>query len=200
MCLHLRSIVLLLLGASAAACGGSTGQIKISLTDSPSDLANVSQVNITVDEIRVHDEASSGAPSGGPAAASDGVDGSGWIVLCTDTQLIDLMKLTNGRYTPMCMRPAADGGIEARPIEVPAGRISQLRLHLQAANLVFNDGTPTATLVVPSGSTSGLKINVDRNVPAGGVLELKLDFNAASSINKQGDGTYKLTPVLTVLP
>jgi len=113
---------------------------------------------------------------------------------------MDLMQLTNGRFTPLCLQAVADGGVESRPIDVPAGHISQLRLHLTSAQLLFNDGTPTATLAVPSGSTSGLKINVDRTVPSGGVLELKLDFNAASSINKQGNGTYKLTPVLTVLP
>ncbi len=181
-------------------CGSGSGQIKLSMTDAPSDLVNVSQVNITVDEIRVHDDASSSVPVGGPAATDDGVDGPGWIVLCTNVQTIDLMQLTNGRFTPLCLQPAADGGMEARPIDVPAGHISQLRLHLVSAQLVFNDGTPTATLTVPSGSTSGLKINVDRTVPSGGVLELKLDFNAASSINKQGTGTYKLSPVLTVLP
>jgi hypothetical protein len=180
-------------------CGGS-GQIKMSMTDAPSDLTNVSQVNITIDEIRVHDDASSTVPAGGPAAAADGVDGAGWLVLCTNLQTVDLMQLTNGRFTPLCLQAAADGGMESRPIEVPAGRISQLRLHLTNAQLVFNDGTPSASLTVPSGSTSGLKINVDRTVPSGGVLELKLDFNAASSISKQADGTYRLSPVLTVLP
>jgi len=185
---------------AVAGCGSGSGQIKMSMTDTPSDLVNVSQVNITLDEIRVHDDASSSAPDGGPAAADDGVDGKGWIVLCTNVQTMDLMQLTNGRFTPLCLQAVADGGVESRPIDVPAGHISQLRLHLTSAQLLFNDGTPTATLAVPSGSTSGLKINVDRTVPSGGVLELKLDFNAASSINKQGNGTYKLTPVLTVLP
>jgi hypothetical protein len=192
--------VLLSLAAGAVGCGGSSGQIKLSLTDAPADLVNVSQVNITLDEIRVHDDASSSVPDGGPNAAQDGVDGQGWIVLCTDTQTVDLMQLTNGRFTPLCTQAVADGGMESRPIDVPAGRISQLRLHLVSAQLVFNDGTPPASLTVPSGSTSGLKINVDRDVPKGGVLDLKLDFNAASSINKQPDGTYRLTPVLSVLP
>ncbi len=191
---------LLSLVAGAVGCGGGSGQIKLSLTDAPADLVNVSQVNITLDEIRVHDDASSSVPDGGPNAAQDGVNGPGWIVLCTDTQTVDLMQLTNGRFTPLCTQAAADGGMESRPIDVPAGRISQLRLHLVSAQLVFNDGTPPASLTVPSGSTSGLKINVDRDVPKGGVLDLKLDFNAASSINKQGNGTYTLTPVLSVLP
>ncbi len=192
--------VFLSLAAGAVACGGGSGQIRLSLTDAPADLVNVSQVNITFDEIRVHDNASSSVPDGGPNAAQDGVDGPGWIVLCTDTQTVDLMQLTNGRFTPVCTQAAADGGMESRPITVPAGRISQLRLHLVSAQLVFNDGAPPASLTIPSGSTSGLKINVDRDVPNGGVLDLRLDFNAASSINRQADGTYRLTPVISVLP
>ncbi len=183
-----------------AGCGGGTGQIKLSLTDAPADLVNVSQVNITVDEIRVHDDASAAVPNGGPAAAEDGVDGAGWIIVCTDRQTLDLMQLTNGRFASLCPRPAADGGVESALIDVPAGRISQLRLHLAAAGLVFSDGTPPANLTIPSGSTSGLKINVHREVPKGGLLELKLDFDAASSIARDGTGAYRLSPVLRILP
>ncbi|HEX9605229.1 MAG TPA: DUF4382 domain-containing protein [Myxococcales bacterium] len=188
----------------AAACGGSsTGQLKISLTDAPSDLANVSQVNVTFDEIRVHDDASTSLPGAGApdaGAAGDGSDGSGWIVLCTDTKTIDLLSLTGGRFAPLCSRTAADGGIEELPIEVPAGNISQVRLHLLNAQLVFNDGTPTADVKVPSGSTSGLKIDVNQSVPKGGTLEIKLDFDAAQSIHKLGNGTYLMQPVIRVLP
>lgn len=196
--MQVRSVLFLAM-VFVAGCGGG-GQIKLSLTDSPADLVNVSQVNITVDEVRIHDEASSDRPSGGPAASADGVDGPGWIVVCSDQQTLDLMQLTNGRFAALCPHALADGGTESRLIDVPAGRISQLRLHLLSAGLVFSDGTPPANLTVPSGSTSGLKINVDRDVPKGGLLDLKLDFNAAASITKLGTGSYRLSPVLTVLP
>jgi len=86
------------------------------------------------------------------------------------------------------------------PVEVPAGNISQVRLHLLNAQLVFNDGTPTADVKVPSGSTSGLKIDVNQSVPKGGTLEIKLDFDAAQSIHKLGNGTYLMQPVIRVLP
>ncbi len=183
----------------AACSGSSNGTLKVSITDAPTDLANVSQVLITYDELRVHDEAASTSPDGGPDAATDGVDGQGWIVLCSDTRTIDLMQLTGGRFTPVCAQTMSDGGVEDVGVSVPAGRISQLRLHVASATLKFNDGTPDANLTVPSGPQSGLKINVQQDVPAGGELDLKLDFNAASSINKTGTGTYVLTPVLTVL-
>jgi len=198
------SLVVLLFSVLAAACSGSgSGQVKISLTDAPSDLANVSQVNVTFDEIRVHDEASSSLPDGGAAdagAAEDGSNGNGWIVVCTDTETIDLLSLTGGRFTPLCSRPLADGGTENVAVEVPAGNISQVRLHLTSAGLVFNDGTPDAGVTIPSGSTSGLKIDVNQTVPQGGVLEIKLDFDAAQSIHRTGNGKYLMQPVIRVLP
>jgi len=188
----------------AAACGGSsTGQLKISLTDAPSDLANVSQVNVTFDEIRVHDDASALLPDAGASdagAAEDGSDGSGWIVLCTETKTVDLLSLTGGRFTPVCSQRSADGGMEELPIEVPAGNISQVRLHLARAQLVFNDGTPSTDLMVPSGSTSGLKVVVNQIVAKGATLEIKLDFDAAQSIHKLGNGKYLIQPVIRVLP
>ena len=88
----------------------------------------------------------------------------------------------------------------AHEVEVPAGNVSQVRLHLTRAQLVFNDGTPPTDLAVPSGSTSGLKILVNRSVPAGGPLEIKLDFDAAQSIDREGNGTYRMQPVIRVLP
>jgi len=186
------------------ACGGSnTGQVKISLTDAPSDLANVSQVNVTFDEIRVHDDASASLPDAGApdaGAAEDGSDGSGWIVLCTETKTVDLLSLTGGRFTPLCSQRSADGGMEELPIEVPAGNISQVRLHVVRAQLVFNDGTPSTDLKVPSGSTSGLKIDVNQTVPKGGTLDIKLDFDAAQSIHKLGNGKFLMQPVIRVLP
>jgi hypothetical protein len=183
------------------ACGSSsgTGQLKLAMTDAPSDLTNVSHVNVTYDELRVHDDAASGKPDGGAAAAGDGTDGDGWLILCSETKTVDLLELTSGRFTPLCAQPAADGGIEERAISVPAGNISQLRLHVTAAQLVFNDGTAPADLTIPSGTTSGLKIDVNKSVPSGGTLEIKLDFNAAQSITKLGTGAYKMQPVLTVL-
>ncbi len=200
------SLVVVLFSVFAVSCGGSSmgmGQVKISLTDAPSDLTNVSQVNVTFDEIRVHDDASTSSPDGGApdaGASQDGSNGSGWIVLCTDTQTIDLLSLTGGRFTPLCSRTAADGGVEEVPVDVPAGNISQVRLHLVSAQLVFNDGTPTTDVTVPSGTTSGLKIDVNQTVPQAGALEIKLDFNAAQSIHKTGNGKYLMQPVIRVVP
>ena len=194
----MRSLIPVL--ALAAACGSSNGTIKVSLTDAPTDLTNVSQVMITYDELRVHDEASDAEADAGTAdAAADGVDGKGWIVLCSEERSFDLLGLTGGVFAPVCTQTLSDGGSDVAEISVPAGRISQLRLHVTSAKLVFNDGSPDVNLTVPSGAQSGLKINVDKDVPEGGTLDLKLDFDAGASLVKQGNGTWKLQPVLKVM-
>jgi len=172
----------------------------VSMTDAPVSDPNVKNVFVTYDELRIHSDGTQNAPVGGPDAHADGVDGPGWIVLCSDTRTVDLLALLNNVFTPVCTHTLADGGLEAAPITVPAGRISQLRLHVTSARLTFVDGSPDQPLTIPSGSTSGLKINVQRDLPSGSTLELKLDFDAGASLTKLSDGTWRMAPVLRVLP
>jgi len=86
----------------------------------------------------------------------------------------------------------------AMPIGVPAGRISQISLHIVSAQIVFNDGTFPVSLDIPSSDRSGLKLNVDRELPSGGTISLGLDFDVAGSIHQTGNGTYTLRPTIRV--
>lgn len=79
--------------------------------------------------------------------------------------------------------------------DVPEGVISQVRLVLGDENSVVIDGEAHA-LNIPSGSTSGLKLNVHEEVQAGYVYTFWLDFDAAQSIHKTGNGKYILKPVI----
>lgn len=191
-------LILLLTVLTAVGCG-STGQIMVTMTDAPVSDPNVKNVFVTYDELRIHSDGTQNATNGGPDAHADGVDGPGWIVLCSETRTVDLLALLNNVFTPLCTHTLADGGLEAAPITVPAGRISQLRLHVTSARLTFVN-SPDQTLTIPSGSTSGLKIDVQRDVPSGSTLELKLDFDAGASLTKLGNGTWRMGPVLHVLP
>ena len=71
-----------------------------------------------------------------------------------------------------------------------------------AANcVVLSDGT-THTLLLSSESTTGIKIptgqiaNGGLNVSAGATKDLDIDFNTCVSIVQQGNGQYRLKPVL----
>ncbi len=189
---------LIALATLFTACGPATGKLKVLMTDAPVD-GNIKNVFVTYDELRVHNSASTEKPADGSDAASEGVDGKGWMVLCKDTRTVDLLELQNGAFTPVCARPAADGGTEDGVVTVPAGKISQLRLHVTSARLTFKDGQADQTLTIPSASRSGLKINVHGEVPANGVLELKIDFDAGESLHKTGNNTWSMKPVLKVV-
>ena len=178
----------LALAAAAVGCG-SNGAVRVTLTDDPA-AASVKQLLVTVNEVRIHDSGEDTATGGDAGATADGATGKGWIVLCSTVQKFDLLQLTNGRTMPLCGNQS---------ITVPTGRVSQLRLGVQSAQLVMDNGG-TQDLSVPSGPSSGLKIDVQRDVLKDQTLEVKLDFDANASLVQQGNGSWSLKPVLRVLP
>src|SRR6516164_2753131 len=101
-------LILLVTALTAVGCGG-TGQITVSMTDAPVSDPNVKNVFVTYDELRIHSEATQNVPAGGPDAHADGVDGPGWIVLCSETRTVDLLALLNNVFTPVCTRTLPDG-------------------------------------------------------------------------------------------
>ncbi len=80
-------------------------------------------------------------------------------------------------------------------IELPAGKISQVRLVLGDSNSVVVDGE-THELKVPSGSASGLKLNFHQELEEGLNFKLWLDFDASRSVIAKGNGQYSLKPVI----
>lgn len=79
--------------------------------------------------------------------------------------------------------------------EVPAGKISQLRLILGENNTIVVDGQ-THPLDTPSAQQSGLKIQVHQTLEPGILYEFMLDFDVDKSIVAQGNGGYSLKPVI----
>jgi len=57
-------------------------------------------------------------------------------------------------------------------------------------------GTQKYPLETPSAQQSGLKINLHESISAGLLYKLLLDFDAARSIVKTGNGKYILKPVI----
>ena len=127
------------------------------------------QVNVDIREVRVK--------------FSDDVADEGWVNLTTTAGVYDLLKLQG-------VDTALATGL------VPSKTIKQIRFILGPNNTIMDNGT-VYPLVVPSGSESGLKINIDKSLRA--PLEtLVMDFDAALSVTKEGTGDYKLRPVIKV--
>ncbi len=97
--------------------------------------------------------------------------------------IYNLLNFTNGVDTLI-----ATGNIIAE-------KVQQIRLILGPNNSVVVGGN-TYPLSTPSADQSGLKLQVHHVLQAGVVYNVLLDFDAAQSIVVEGNGTYKLKPVI----
>ncbi len=165
--------LLALVGCSArptSTTTATTGTVRIRMTDAPGPY---DAVNLVVNQVAIHRE------------SADSL--SGWEILSDRAATYDLMKLRNGLFTTL-----AEG-------LAPAGHYTQVRLKLGPGSNVVVGGV-TYPLTVPSGLQSGYKLVGEFDVPASGLLELALDFDAARSIHRTGNGRYMLAPTCRVLP
>ena len=189
---HIAAMCVALVAAIVAGCGGgdgisgtgsAAGSLRVYLTDAPA--CGYDEVNVTVQEVRVHKS----------ATAVDGDDGWAKIVL-PPAHRVDLLSLSNGVLD------------ELGQTALPAGRYTQLRLVLAEngnrapwANSVLPTGGSETALDTPSAQQSGIKLNVDIDVAADKLVDVVLDFDACKSIVKRGNsGRYNLKPVISVIP
>lgn len=113
-------------------------------------------------------------------------DIDGWIDLKTNKGVYNILDFANGVDTVI----AGD--------TIPSGTVSQIRFILGSNNNVVVDGQ-AHPLKVPSGSQSGLKLNVHENLTPGITYSVLVDFDAAQSIVLTGNGKYILKPVLRTI-
>ncbi|MDD3787924.1 MAG: DUF4382 domain-containing protein [Petrimonas sp.] len=114
----------------------------------------------------------------------DGIKDVEWVkVNIQNPGLYNLLDYRNGKTVLLA------GG------EIPAGKISQVRLLLGPDSYVVVDGKeyPVKT---PSAQTSGLKFNLHETLMADMMYKFTIDFDAARSIVKTGNGKYILKPVI----
>ena len=144
-------------------------KLEVRLVDAP---AEYDAVYIDVREIRIHTSET--------AADED----QGWTTLPTNQGIYNLLELTNGVDALL----ASD--------ELPAGKVSQIRLILGENNTLVENGE-TYTLKTPSAQQSGLKLKINTTLEADLKYVIMLDFDAARSIVKAGNsGKYNLKPVI----
>lgn len=145
-----------------------TGTLEVRLVDAPVD--SVSEVNVVIDSVQVNNTQNE----------------EGWVTISKPMQSYDLLKLTNGAYAVL------------GEAELESGTYEQIRLILNSEgnNLVFPDER-VEDLFVPSGTQTGVKLNVNAEIEAGFTYTLILDFDASRSVVKAGNsGKYLLKPVI----
>ncbi|HEX8333144.1 MAG TPA: DUF4382 domain-containing protein [Segetibacter sp.] len=127
---------------------------------------NAQQVNVDIKEVRVN-------------FANDTLP---WTTLQTNARVYNLLTLQNGVDTLLATST------------VPAGTVKQIRFILGTNNTIMIDSV-VYPLSVAGGDEGGLKINLDKKLRAG-IDSVLIDFDAALSVIKTGNGKYKLKPVL----
>ncbi|MBC7949640.1 MAG: DUF4382 domain-containing protein [Chitinophagaceae bacterium] len=109
---------------------------------------------------------------------------SNWVTLNTTSAVYNLLDFQNGIDTVL-----AQG-------MVPTGTLKEIRFVLGDDNSIMIDNV-LYPLTIPSGSESGLKLKLNKNLNAT-ADSLLIDFDAALSVIKTGNGEYKLKPVLKI--
>ncbi len=79
---------------------------------------------------------------------------------------------------------------------LPSGTISQVRLLLGTHNTVSVSGS-VYPLSLSSQDETGLKLNIHQNLVDGVTYDLLIDFDASQSVVDEGNGSYRLKPVLS---
>ncbi|MDR8391144.1 DUF4382 domain-containing protein [Aliifodinibius sp. S!AR15-10] len=171
----LRLPILLISGLIlfAVGCGTNSdtgmGTLEVRMHDAPIDSAD--QVNVNIERVEVNREGSQ----------------DGWSTISEPQETYNLLELTNGAYTVL-----GDTTLEA-------GTYQQIRLILadEGHNVVI-DGE-THEMMVPSGSQTGVKLNVNAEIEENITYILLLDFDASRSVVKAGQSnsvSYLLQPVI----
>lgn len=161
---------LLIAGLAFSSCNKDHGKSRLSiyLTDAP---ASYDAVNIEILRMEIK------------ATSDEGENG--WQELPLNAGIYNLLEFRNGMDTLLSS------------IELPAGRISQLRLVLGVNNtIVINGVTEPLPLETPSAQQSGLKFNIHADLVEGVNYKMWIDFDAARSIVVNGNGDHILKPVI----
>lgn len=177
-----RSAILALLalaGALTAGCAASgDGSASVYVKDAPAD--DFDEVHVVFTKVEAH-------------AAGDGEDGdeddgngtgnstAGWTVLFSDAAGVDV-DLLNASGSRAAFLGEAD---------LAAGKYTQLRITVTSAYGVAN-GTQVP-LTVSSGT---LKLTHPFTVEAGEETRLVIDIDLDRSLHQQGNGSWRLTPVV----
>lgn len=108
----------------------------------------------------------------------------GWVSLNVADSIYDLLLLQNNANAVL------------GTLQIPTGRLSQVRLVLGSHNTVTVNSV-VYPLSLSSQDESGLKLNIHQDLVSNTSYTLMIDFDANQSVHDNGNGTYKLKPVLS---
>ena len=127
---------------------------------------NAQQVNVDIKEVRVNFKE----------------DSTGWVTLASIPGIYDLLAYQNGKDTLIGRGT------------YPYGNVKEIRLILGLNNTIKINNV-VYPLTIASGEESGLKIKVNKGLFSPNEV-MVIDFDAELSIYQNGNGDYRLKPVI----
>jgi hypothetical protein len=176
--ISLAALAVVFILAGLSGCGednASSGTLTLSITDAPVDVAN--RVVVIFNGVAVK-------PSGGESVNFD----------FDETRAIDLLALGGG-----------NSKVILNSVTLDAGQYNWVRLKVLALQGVLDsyielDDLSMHSLHIPSGEETGLKVNRNFNVPAGGSADFTIDFDLRKSVHDpEGFDDYMLRPTLRII-
>ena len=159
-------------------------QIQFKLTDAPSleydkVVLDIQGVKVGVADEFYHDD------NDPYYDENDDFDNVEWVTVnINNPGLYNLLDYRNGEMVALA------GG------EIPAGKISQVRLLLGPNSYVETKDGVSHPLKTPSAQTSGLKFNLHETLLADMAYSFVIDFDASRSVVATGNNKYILKPVI----
>ena len=162
-----------LIASSFYACRKSVdpsqfGKMQVDMTD---DSAAYQEVNVEIRQVQIHV-----VPNNG---------GESWINLPTHSGVYNLLSLKNMST------------VLVDPVNLPIGKVTQLWLMLGEQNTIkVND--KVYPLTIPGENEKEPGVDSVDEIKSEQTVKVLIDFDANSSVLQEGNGTYKLKPVLHV--
>lgn len=188
----ITTCALAIVGVTGWACnsdsvtGGSRGTVVVRLTDAPFPTDSVDSVNVFV--VRV-DARMTSADSAAADSAEANASAGGWITLASPGRVYNLMALRNGIFAALDTTEVTAGNYSAVRLVIDPSRS---RVVLKNGTVLSSNTSPSVSF--PSGSTSGIKVNLagGLNVVAGDTTSLLLDFDLDQSFVLRGNSITQL--------
>lgn len=116
----------------------------------------------------------------GKSDSEEESDSDGWIVVSSTPVTVDFLELSEGIFSQLS------------EVSLEVGKYNQLRLKLGESNEIVIDGV-SSLLTIPSGTQSGVKLNLNFEIVEDMETEIKIDIRAEQSIVDK-DGSYLMQP------
>lgn len=184
-------------------CNSST-KVTLELTDAPPDTSTIEHVFVSLNHVDVHvagsDAAEGSDKSKGTTGASDAAESEGGAASASDGPgSWQTVTPKAGTFDLVALRNDVRAGLGE--LDLPSGKITQIRLFIDAAGkneVVLTSGS-TCALDLSNVPPTGIKINHPfkaLDVTDSSKLNIVVDFDLSESLDQAGTCSFSLKPVI----